>query len=73
MKLGKALREKRRINDLTQAELAELADVSRANISLYEHDIKKPSLETLVALADALDCTLDELCERKQRGGLNHV
>lgn len=66
MQFGKILRKKRRSNDLTQAELAELSDVSRANISKYEHDEIKPSLDTLVALADALDCTLDELCDRQQ-------
>ncbi|MCM1508492.1 MAG: helix-turn-helix transcriptional regulator [Ruminococcus flavefaciens] len=66
MTLGKSLREKRRINDLTQAELAELADVSRANISQYEHGLKKPSLETLIALADVLDCSIDGLLDRQK-------
>lgn len=65
MKLGKALRAKRRINDLTQAELAELAGVSRINISQYEHNVKNPSLETLIALADVLDCSIDGLLDRK--------
>lgn len=65
MNLGKALKIKRQSNDLTQAELSELADVDRMSISQYEHGKKKPSLETLIALADALDCTLDELCDRK--------
>lgn len=65
MKLGKALRAKRRINDLTQAELAELAGVIRINISQYEHNVKNPSLETLIALADVLDCSIDVLLDRK--------
>lgn len=64
MKLGKALRAKRRINDLTQAELAKLAGVSRINISQYEHNVKNPSLETLIALADVLDCSIDGLLDR---------
>ena len=65
MKLGKALRAKRRINDLTQAELAKLAGVSRINISQYEHNVKNPSLETLVALADVLECSIDGLLDRQ--------
>lgn len=65
MKLGKALRAKRRINDLTQAQLAELAGVSRINISQYEHNVKNPSLETLIALADALECSIDGLLDRQ--------
>ena len=65
MNFGKALRAKRRINDLTQAELSELTDIDRISISRYEQGKKKPSLETLIALADALDCTLDELCDRQ--------
>lgn len=69
MNLGKALRSKRRINDLTQAELAKLADVSRINISQYEHNVKKPSLETLVALADVLECSIDELLDRQNYTG----
>ncbi len=66
MNLGKALRSKRRINDLTQAELAELAGVSRINISQYEHNVKNPSLETLIALADILECSIDGLLGRNQ-------
>lgn len=67
MQFGKILKFKRQSNDLTQAELSELSDVSRASISQYEHDIKKPSLETLIVLADIFDCTLDELCDRKKQ------
>ena len=65
MKLGKALRAKRRINDLTQSELAELSGVNRINISQYEHNVKNPSLETLIALADVLECSIDGLLDRK--------
>lgn len=64
MNFGKALRAKRRINDLTQAELSELTDINRINISQYEQGIKKPSLDNLVALADALDCSIDGLLGR---------
>lgn len=67
MNFGKVLRAKRRSNDLTQAELSELSDVDRISISQYEQGIKKPSFEKLIALADALDCTLDELCDRPQQ------
>ena len=66
MQFGKILKSKRQSNDLTQAELSELSTVNRASISQYEHGIKQPSLESLIALADTFDCTLDELLGRQK-------
>jgi transcriptional regulator with XRE-family HTH domain len=49
------LRESR---DLTQSELAEKAKVSQSTIAQIESGVKKPSIETLESVANALDVTL---------------
>lgn len=50
---------------LSQRELAEASGVKRSMINEIEGGRKTPSLGTAIKLADALDCTLDELAGRK--------
>lgn len=50
---------------MTQTELAEKIGVRQAAISEYESGEKIPGVENLIRLADALNCSLDELCERE--------
>jgi transcriptional regulator with XRE-family HTH domain len=54
----KALRKK---SSLTQADLAARIGLSRAAISQFEAGDSKPSVETLVKLAEALGADLSEL------------
>ncbi len=49
------LRELRLRKNLTQAELANIIGVDPAHISLLENGNRKPSYETLVKLASALN------------------
>lgn len=51
----------RHFKNLTQQELADLCNLSRANISDYERGKSQPSLESLVVIANALGVTVDEL------------
>ena len=53
--LGKALATLRKERRLTQTELAQRAEVSRANLSCYESGSIKPKVETLDRILDALD------------------
>ena len=56
-----------RINKgLTQREIAERmgGGMTQETISLYENGKQKPLPENLVRLADALECTLDELVRK---------
>ena len=46
---------------MTQAKLAEMADIETSNISHIERAATKLSLPTLVSIANALCVTLDEL------------
>ena len=51
----------RKHRKLTQEQLEELSGVSRCQISLYERSDRLPTLQSAIALADALDVSLDWL------------
>ena len=59
--LGKRIAEWRKNAKITQEDLAFLTGMSIPFISEIEHGKKKPSLETIVSIANALDITLDEI------------
>lgn len=58
---AKNLRKLRRTEDITQKSLGELVGVKATAISSYENDESRPSLETIVRLADIFNISLDEL------------
>ncbi len=61
---GRRLRDLRLKRGLNQAKLARLSGVSRVSINGYESGSKSgtyPELPRLIALAQALNCTLEEL------------
>ena len=53
-KLGMRVRQQRLLNELTQAELARRVGVSSALIGHIERGEKKASMETVVALCNAM-------------------
>ena len=53
-KLGMRVRQQRLLNELTQAELARRVGVSSAFIGHIERGEKKASMETVVALCNAM-------------------
>ena len=59
--IGKKVKLARVEKDLTQAELAEEAGCTRQTIGLIEADKFNPSLKLCLAIAKALDKTLDDL------------
>ncbi len=61
---GDKLREVRSIRGITQEQLAELADTSRAMIGRYETTDQLPALDTLIRIADALGVSTDYLLGR---------
>lgn len=69
--IGEVLQTARRAQGMTQAELAEAADVTQAALSRYENDLRMPEPDVLVQLARALGVTVD-LLERggRMEGGL---
>lgn len=63
---GEALREFRRRGGLTQEELAFAGDRSPRHVSDLERAKYSPSLDTLFALADALDTRPSEMLRRAE-------
>ncbi|XVG96380.1 helix-turn-helix domain-containing protein [Eubacteriales bacterium KG125] len=59
--IGMRVRETRLSAKFTQEMLAELSDLSPVYISNIENNKKKPSLESVVKIANALGITVDEL------------
>lgn len=59
--IGKRIKELRKNKGLTQAQLAEMSGVEPSNISHIERAATKLSLPTVIAIANALDATLDEI------------
>ena len=59
--IGIRIKETRNQQGTSAEELAELADLSSVYISYIENAKRKPSLESLVKICNALGITLDEL------------
>lgn len=60
-RLGRRIRTLRDERELSQDQLADRAEISRAYISSVEVGAKTPSVEVLVRLAEALDVSLSEI------------
>ena len=61
----KNLVELRKMNKLTQREVAEHLGISQPSYIRYENGRSEPTIENLVKLADLFDVSLDYLCGRK--------
>ena len=59
----------RKMRGYTQAEMAEMLEISRSTYTNYETGNRAPDFETLIQIGDILDCSLDELFGRPWRGG----
>ena len=59
--LGERIRTMRRARKLTQVELGELTNISPSFIGHIERGTRVMSVETLMALSHALECTPNEL------------
>ena len=57
----KNLKRVRKARKVTQELLSKMTGVSRARISLYEKGHQSPSVKTAYKIAQALECTIDEL------------
>ncbi len=64
--VGKRVKYLRRLRNLTQAQLAERANLSVNYISQIETGIASPTLKTLVAISTALDIRLKEFFDFEQ-------
>ena len=59
--IGYRIKEVREQNHISQAQLAEMTDLSVSYISLIENAKRKASLESVIRIVNALGITVDEL------------
>lgn len=62
-RFGRNLRRARRRADLSQEELAGLADLHRTEIGHLEHGKRTPRIDTLVKLAAVVEASADQLLD----------
>ena len=55
------IREARIAQGLTQAQLAQVAGISRSFLAQLENDYKNPSVQTLIKLSNALNVVVSDL------------
>lgn len=61
---GKMLKQERVSRGISQVKLAELINVTQAQISFYESDKNIPSLDIAEKIADVYGISIDELIGR---------
>ena len=59
--LGSKIRELRTKYNLTQAELASQVGISKATVTAYEGDLRQPSYDVLIKLANVFRVSIDSL------------
>ena len=73
MTTGERIAKARKHKNLTQEKLAEILGISPQAVSSWERDEYLPDTKNLIALADALDVTLDSLLREDPGWKLNAV
>ena len=61
VRLGRRLSELREKRGLSQTQLADIAEIGRAHLSQIENGAVAARIDTLYAIAQALDLKLEEL------------
>lgn len=69
--LGPAIRELRKERGLSQEKLAEMAKLHRNFVGLIERNATVPALDSLIAIADALEIELSELISRMEHKAID--
>lgn len=64
MNFADRLRSLRQDNALTQQDIAQVLDVSKSSINMYERGQREPNLELLEAIADYFNVDMDYLIGR---------
>lgn len=60
-RLGRRIRQLRQTSNLTQEQLAEMADMNVTFLGQIERGAKSPTVDTLGKISDALQISLSEL------------
>ena len=67
------LKELRKQNNLSQAEIAKILNTSQQNYNRYENGKIEPDLKTLYKLADFFNVSLDYLCDRQYNNKIGYI
>lgn len=59
--VGEVIAEKRKEKGISQEVMSGLADIGRTHLSAIERGERKPTLETLYRLANALDINMSDI------------
>jgi transcriptional regulator with XRE-family HTH domain len=64
------LRDERKRRGFSMNQIAERSGLSQGMISLVEHDLRNPTLDTLLRIADALELDLASIIKRASKAAL---
>lgn len=67
--LSKRIKELRQKKNLTQRQLAKMANTTPTSVSAYEKGQKTPSIEALCNIANVLETSVDWLCGNLESKG----
>ena len=65
--VAKLLRKEREHRNLSMTTVAEKAGLSQQMVSYVEREMRSPTLDTLLRIADALEIDLGDVLQRAQR------
>lgn len=66
--IGDNVRRKREIKKISQNKLAKLAGIAQPTLSAIENSTKSPTIDTVIMLADALECSVSSLISEESDG-----
>ena len=66
--VARLLREEREKRGLSMNVVAQRSGLSHSIVSLIERDLRNPTLDTLLRIAEAIDVDLGEVITRAQKG-----
>lgn len=69
--VARILREEREKRGLSMTVLAQRAGLSQSMISFVEREIRNPSLETLLRIAEVFELNLGEIIKRAYKAASN--
>lgn len=59
--VGENVRKKREVKKISQNKLAKLAGIAQPTLSAIENSTKSPTIDTVIMLAEALQCSVSSL------------
>lgn len=72
MTMGECIRAARKKAGITVTELSRISGVPESTIWGYETSVAKRPIENMIAIADVLGLSLDELVGHERKGEMRH-